>query len=396
MEKARYMTAKEAAAELNVSRATLYAYVSRGLIRSEPSENARQRLYRADDVGGLRERKAPRRAGHYGTGDALNFGAPVLASAITLIADDGFYYRGRNVTKLARGASLEHVAAILWQQENHDVFDSQPPRDPLPGNFPAGLPRALASLALAGEADLAALNLQRDSVARTGGRILRLLTAAFTGTLPASAAVHLQLANAWLVDGPASDLIRAALVLSADHELNTSTFTARCAASTGSTPHAAVIAALAALQGPKHGGQTVNVWAMLDELERGLGARHGIANRLRRGDRIAGFGHPLYPNGDPRARLLLELMSELPELEARLAGYRRVADAVGDLTGLAPNIDFTLTVLARILALPESAPFTLFAIGRSVGWVAHIQEQYASKALLRPRARYIGEMPAER
>ena len=108
-----YLTAREAAAELNVSRATLYAYVSRGLVRSEPVEGSRSRLYRADDVRAIRSRKTADSGPETINGASLTHGMPVLDSAITLIADGALYYRGRDVRELARSSSLESVAGLL-------------------------------------------------------------------------------------------------------------------------------------------------------------------------------------------------------------------------------------------------------------------------------------------
>ncbi len=389
----RYLTAREAASELGVNRATLYAYVSRGLVRSEPSTGSRQRLYRADDVKALRDRKSPRGGANEALSNALNFGAPLLSSAITLIGDENLYYRGRDVAELARNASLEHVAAILWLREDQDLFAIAAPVTPVPGAVPVGLPRAVASLAIANEIDLPALNLSGRSVARTGVHILRLLTAAFTGSLPSQAPIADQLAEAWLLDPAGRDLLRAAMILCADHELNASTFTVRCAASTGAAPYAAISAGLAALQGPKHGGLSTKVWALFEELERAESVADGIAARLRRGDDLPGFGLPLYPDRDPRAEALLALLDKATEDRQRFDYIREVAATVYELTDKRPNIDYALTAFARLYGLDMTVPFALFAIGRSVGWVAHAQEQYRNGRLLRPRARYTGEPP---
>jgi citrate synthase len=389
----RFLTAQEAAAELGISRATLYAYVSRGLIRSEPSEHARKRLYRADDVKQLRERKLPGGNREETLRDALSFGAPILSSAITLISDGKLYYRGRDAMDLARNVSFEHCAAILWRQDDKDVFRETPPSDLTPGNIPPGLPRTLVALALAGDSDLQALSLHPDNVARAGSRIVRLIAAGFTGASPSDQPLHEQLAAAWMVDEDVANIIRAALVLCADHELNASAFTVRCAASTGAPPYAAISAGLAALQGPRHGGQSAKVTAMLDDLVRGEDPLEGVAARLRRGEDFAGFGHALYPHGDPRAELLMAMIEETVGDQPEWVQIKRIAAATTELTQLPPNIDFILSSLARLFRLPVGAPFTMFAVGRCAGWIAHAQEQYESRQLLRPRARYIGDVP---
>ena len=106
-----------------------------------------------------------------------------------------------------------------------------------------------------------------------------------------------------------------------------------------------------------------------------------IATRLARGEVIPGFGQRLYPDGDPRAAVLLQCLRVSPLV-------RRVIDAMQAMTGLAPNIDFALFVLERQLRLPRGSAFALFAVGRTVGWIAHALEQWRDGTLIRPRAVY--------
>jgi citrate synthase len=385
-----YLSAPEAAAELNVSRATLYAYVSRGLIRSEPMDGSRQRLYRAEDVRGLRARKSPN-AEKTGGGRATAPDAPVLESAITLIADDHLYYRGRDAAQLAAVASLESVAGLLWNCGDREPFAEAPP--PLPGLPAVAAPyaRAQAILAAAAPSDLKALNLQPWGVACTGARLARLMTAAFVGGQPSEAPLHEQLARAWRVGPEIANIIRAALILCADHELNVSTYTVRCVASARSTPYAAVLAGLSALQGPRHGGETARVAALFDEAAQS--DESVVANRLQRGERLPGIGHFLYAEGDPRQKTIMKMLKTITPDNDAYKKARAIATEAEALTGMAPNIDFGLVTLQRALDLPPSAPLAIFAIGRCIGWIAHAQEQYARPELIRPRARYIGEHP---
>jgi citrate synthase len=196
------------------------------------------------------------------------------------------------------------------------------------------------------------------------------------------APVHARLARAWALGSAGAESVRRALVLLADHELNASTFAARVAASTGAPVAAALLAGLATLSGPRHGGAADAVAALADDAAR-LGAPAAVGRWLD-GDRpLPGFGHPLYPDGDPRARALLATAS----LDRGLAELR---DAVVVATGARPNVDFALLALVRAHGMPGDAPFRLFALGRSVGWAAHAIEQAASGELIRPRARYAG------
>jgi citrate synthase len=152
-----------------------------------------------------------------------------------------------------------------------------------------------------------------------------------------------------------------------------------------------VIAALAALEGTRHGGHTVQVSALLDAAADGV--RPAVGAFLRDGGALPGFGHPLYPEGDPRARLLLALLGErCPEAPPVTLAADLCAAVYGGL-GLYPTIDLALAVLARTLGAPRHAPLALFALGRTAGWLAHAGEQYALGRLIRPRARYTGVIP---
>lgn len=380
-----HLTADEAAAELNVSRATLYAYVSRGLIRSEAVPGRRTKRYRAEDVRRLRARPD--------SGETLSWGPPVLASAVTLIDGGRLYYRGRDAASLAKSASVESVARLLWQQQKADPFAATPPElPPLPPGI-TGLALAQAALAAAGANDLRAYNLAPDGVAASGARILRLLTTLLAGVPPKPGPIEAQLRHGWSATERADTVLRAALILCADHELNPSAFAVRVVAATRATPYAAVLAGLAALQGPRHGGATAQVAAFLDSHDGKMSASEHVAARLQRGEALPGFGHELYPDGDIRARLLMEAATTTAPEAASLAFDRAVADAALALTGSHPNIDFALVTVARALGLPPAAPLALFAIGRSIGWIAHAQEQYCEPELIRPRARYTGDPP---
>jgi citrate synthase len=410
----RYLTAREAAGELGISTATLYAYVSRGFIRSEATGSKRRdRRYRAEDVSRLRERKEQRRDPARVARGALDWGTPVMESAITLIADGRVYYRGRDAVDLSGSCSLEQVAELIW------TGDMSPgSRERLPELFRASAGEPIApdsprvvgeeirkrtwtdtfAMALHGaaEEDPAAYDLRTAAVARTGASILRLLAASAVGGPPdAGDTVARILQRRWVPrDTAVTGLIDRVLVLCADHELNVSSFTARCVASAGATPYAVVVAGLAALGGVKHGGNTERVEAFLDEVEASDDPEGAVAARLRRGEAIPGFGHPLYPDGDPRAEALLAVLAEAyPHSMARQPAAK-AAEAVGDLMNERPNVDFALVALAKTLRLPPGAALTLFALGRTVGWVGHAIEQYQADFILRPRALYVGEQPA--
>ena len=389
----RYLGARRAAEELGVSLRTLYAYVSRGLIRSEAA-GGRNRRYRAEDVRRLKERKERRRDPDRVVEDALHWGTPVMESAITLIEDDGLYYRGRDAVALAAGSDVEEVAALIWTGDPARAPELFSPELPLRirAALGDGLPAVEAfqvSLSLAGAEDPAAYDLRPAAVARTGARILRLMAGVVAGTAYPSVAETL--GRGWrLRDPQAVALLDSALILCADHELPVSTFVARCVASSEATPYAVVIAGLSAVGGVRHGGQIELVEALLREVESVGDARAAIAGRLRRGERVPGFGHSLYPEGDPRgAELLRRVGATYPDSpDVALCGA--VVDEVLELLGERPTVDFGLVALARALGLPQGGAVALFALGRTVGWIGHAIEQYESGSLIRPRARYVG------
>jgi citrate synthase len=392
----RYLGARRAAEELGVSLRTLYAYVSRGLIRSEAT-GGRNRRYRAEDVRRLKERKERRRDPDRMVEDALHWGTPVMESAITLIEDDGLYYRGRDAVALAAGSAVEEVAALIWTGDPArapELFPPEPPELPLRirAALGDGLPPVEAfqvSLSLAGAEDPAAYDLRPAAVARTGARILHLMAGVVAGGAYQSVAETL--GHGWrLRDPQATALLDSALILSADHELPVSTFVARCVASSEATPYAVVVAGLSAVGGVRHGGQIELVEALLREVESVGDARAAIAGRLRRGERIPGFGHSLYPGGDPRGAELLRRVSAAYPNSPSVALCGAVVDEVLELLGERPTVDFGLVALARALALPQGGAVALFALGRTVGWIGHAIEQYESGSLIRPRARYVG------
>jgi len=417
---ASHLTAGEAAELLGVKRATLYAYTSRGLVQSVPGDRGRARLYRRQDLERLRARRDAR-AGHGPVAAAaLRFGEPVLDTSITAISPlDGPHYRGYSAVELARrGAPFESVAELLWSARDPD---STTPRDfedlgwrdaELP--FPAAeLERLLPASLLPLEAITALVPLLAchdpgrfselpQAVLPRARRLLRQLAAGlalgsssrvgenFTQALAAESiarGIALALGAACGEDGVAA--LDRALVIGADHELNASTFSARVAASTGADIYGCVSAALASLAGPRHGGASDRIEALVAEVGVASNAQRVVHERQRRGEAIEGFGHPLYPEGDPRGTLLMEMARELAPRSRAVETCTALVDEIQRGAG-GPNIDVGLVALALALELPRGAAVGIFAVSRCVGWVAHALEQYAAGYLLRPRARYLG------
>ena len=402
MKTGRYhLTAAQAAETLGITRATLYAYASRGQLRSEPIPGRpKERRYYREDLERLLERKEVRRDPARAAARGLHWGGPVLESAITLIHEGRFYYRGRDAVALARTASLEETAGVLWDAEEPERQRLFAQPSALSGRRLARLRTCakdtftLLQLALpvGAASDLASYDLRPAAVRLTGARIVRLLATAIApreGDRP----VHRALQTAWAPKrAEVAEVIRTALVLCADHELNVSSFVARCAASAGASPYDVVSAAMATLKGYKHGGASERVLALLAEARTPKSARAAVASRLRRGETLSGFGHPLYAAGDPRASALMRL-AEASGNEAEGRAVRHLAKAGSELLQDLPNLDFGLAAVTRTYRLPDYAPALMFALGRSTGWIAHAIEQYESGQLIRPRARYTGRVP---
>lgn len=399
-----YLSAKEAAAELGVSLATLYAYVSRDMIRSEPVADTRAKRYRAEDVRVLKDR----RSGHASSQaadarGALNFGGlPVLDSAITLIADGKLHYRGSDATALARNSSLEQVAALLWgcrdvQPFTRDAVLTMTPMLETLHTELSQMPRIARCLALLPVAELddpAVYNMTDRGLAATGARLLRYVAAVISGVAPSAEPVHEVLARALTMgDKRAADLIRAALVLCADHELNASAFTARCVAGTGATLYASVQAGICAAEGPRHGGFTNRVESFLTDMAHRQDLEDAVLTRLRNGDPVPGFGHPLYPDGDPRARTLLKMMQDSYGDDPAFQRSQRIMDVMADAGGVKPSVDFAIGAMGATLRMLPGAGLAVFVLGRTAGWIGHAIEQHRSGHMIRPRARYTGDIP---
>ena len=408
-EAADYLSGREAAALLGVKRETLYAYASRGLVRSEPGSAGRGRRYSREDLERLRVRRDARSGHGPVAAGALRWGEPVLESALTAIEPAGPRYRGRPSAELAASASLEAVAELLWS----GVLPPSPPRWPavgvglrvasltalLPADSPPLVTLALAVAAL-GAADPDRFNqAPGPELARARALILRM--AALAGAGIDAAQVRLaqaedEVAGALLISlgAPATprarQLMRSALVLCADHELNASAFAARVTASAGADLYACVSAGLATLSGPRHGGVVDRVEALLNEVARPEHARAVVHERSRRGEEIPGFGHPLYPAGDPRGALLLAAAAEHAPRSPRLRLLQAVVAAMREAGREPPTLDIGLAATGVALGLPPRSSVAMFAVGRAAGWLAHAFEQRAAGFLLRPRARYVG------
>jgi citrate synthase len=372
----------ETARILGVKPASLYSYVARGLLTAHRAPGDRRSWFAPAEVEAMRLRgRVPRRPGT----------EVRVVSAITTIAVDGLRYRGLDPLQLACSTPFEAVCRLLWDQElpaATPTFTASAEQVALAAAVTVPLPAGAAPIdrirvVVPAVALLDALRFDRRPAAPAlvGPGLISTMVAAIDPAVPATGRIAERLARALGARDPATagPVVDAALVLIADHELAASTMAARLAASFAADPYAAVTAGLAALSGARHGAASLEVEALLEEIATD-GAAAAIGARLRRDENLPGLGHPLYPDGDPRARALLALLPNAPPDVAAILDAVRVR-------GLpAPNVDLALGSLARALGMRRGTGETIFAVGRTAGWLAHIAEEYGEPSALRFRA----------
>lgn len=383
----RLLTTAEVARRLDVQPATVYAYVSRGLLTNVGGRRASR--FAQDEV----ERLARR-----GTEARRPSGAiERIHTAVTLLTDDGPAYRGRPVAELL-GLPVEAVAHLLWTGA---LGPGAPFRAPAglvdvaaaaAGALP-GSARLIDRLRVAVAAASAVDPLRHDlDPAAVVGRAETILTvavdvlgAAGGGTL----AERLWPALAGRPPTPEQErLLTAVLIVLADHDLAVSTLAARVAASARANPYAVVSAGLGALDGPQHGAASTLAHRFLAEALADPVA--ALAERLRTGAPIPGFGHRVYRARDPRTALVLDLLGDGPVRAAVDAVTTRLAGRPGGF----PNVDLALAAVVHAHDLRPDAGEAIFAVARTVGWIAHALEEYAEPGLrFRADGVYTGLIP---
>ena len=399
----RLLSTREAAEQLGVKPASLYAYVSRGLL-------GRHRV--AGDRGSWFDPAAVDRLATRGRGAAASAARTRrelrIESAVTSIEPAGHTYRGRPARELAAGATFERVAELLWTgtlPETEPRWAAERDQLAIGRAVQRVLPRGvlpfdrlrLVTAALA-SADPFRHDLRPEAVAVAARRLLVTLVE----TLPprrASAARAPLAARLWdrlssrAPSAAAVGLLDAALVLLADHELAGSTLAVRIAAAYRADPYGAVGAGFGVLGGALHGAASLAAEAMLvDVAEAGDPARV-IDRLLRRGERLPGLGHPLYPDGDPRAATLLDLLRRGFPRSPRLRRVETLLAATGARGFPPPNVDLAVAAVTHVLDLPRGTGELIFALARIAGWVAHALEEYEHASPLRLRAVYTGSRP---
>ena len=424
---ADFLTAAEAARRLGVKPATLYAYVSRGVLTRTRATDGRASLFSAAEVDRLARRGRPRRPA--GAADIT------VESAITEITADSLRYRGLDVMRLAVTRTFEEVAELLWTGELRPAAEPWQARPAAlaagraaQAALPAGilpLERLQVIVPAMAATDSLRLQLDQPAVLAAGRNIIAGMvdclppakpspdtagqaapsldaTAGRAAPPPDAAAGRAGpiVARLWtrLCDRRASPgLLRvasAALVLLADHELAASTLAARAAASVRADPYAVVGTGMGAVSGALHGGASLGAEALLAAASGPDDVPRVVAELLRRGEKVPGFGHFVYRGGDPRATVLFDLVRRAAPKSGQLAVAEAVLAEIRAKSLPEPNIDFALATLSRVAGMVRGAGEAFFAVARAAGWVAHALEAYSGPGPLRPRAVYTGR-PAQ-
>lgn len=363
------MTAKDVCSALNISRQTLYAYVSRGKVRASAQKgDARKSYYHAHDVESLIASKKRGRSRRAIAKSTQNFGEPILKSEISHIDQGKLYYKGHDAIKLSQAATFEDIAKLLIDVDLEVVgdqkFDHIKGRNSFERMFAATAELTVSKKIAPNENTYAAI-------------IKHLLAAICDTNTLSDEPIHVQLAKYFSDNEDFIDVARRCLVLCADHELNPSAYTARIAASTDASTQACILAALSTFSGTKHGSMT--------SMARWWVGRAAMKNEDQKAVFIKavkpppGFGHPVYAQTDPRTEELLKYF-EMPE------GWKDISEQVIKTHKIYPNLDFSLAAMEKSFKLRPKTGQTLFAFGRMLGWIAHSEEQRKSGKLIRPRA----------
>jgi citrate synthase len=388
-----YMTAEEAAQALGVNVATVYAYVSRKMLRAYRPPGVRSSKYWRADVERIRS-KAPA-AGH--DADPL-----VSRTQITAITDAGPLYRGRSAIELAETETLEAVAALLWRADEGAVFPREAPKSSraierfwrsIEGL--SSVDKALAIFPLIERENPRAYDLSPAGFARTGGEAMRWYATILAGAeRPTAEPLHVVVARDARNPEAMQDIARRLLVLSADHELDPTTYAVRAVANVGINPYRFLLTGLMASAGrrlPFSQGDAVN--RFMDDLSRSSEPKDAVVERLRLGETIPGFGSDLYPKGDPRAAALLKAMNVSLYDDPDLQRLNKAIDVMRELTGLEPALGLVNNFVGRKLGA-KGADGSRLRLGRMVGWIAHAMEQYLENEMVRPHAAYVGLLPS--
>lgn len=387
------ISSTEAARRLGVKVETVYAYVSRGLLASKRIRGGRGSTFDAAEVESLA------RAGARGRESF----APQISTGVALVTDDGLYFRGVDAIELSATHTVEEVASWIWTG-NYDAEPMVAPaqtlaavRETIAALPPAIDPTSRLRIAIAVAAALDPLRFDLTPAAvRHTGRVAIACMVDGLSAVDVSGPIETRLwhvLSAKKVNRRLVDCLRAALILLADRGLAASTVAARAAASARAHPYAVISAGLGALDGPLHGGAGLAAYQLLERVLASGEVGSALAEHLRGGHPVPGIGL-LGASTDPRATALLDRLAHIPAARDEVAAVGSITAALRPHGRHQPNVDLAVAALALAAGMPAGAGEAIFAVGRSVGWIAHAMEEYEQPPLRwRGREHYVGPRP---
>ena len=344
-------------------------------------------------------------------------------TAISAIVGSTLTYRGYTIEDLAAHSTFEEVVYLLWngrlptQKEYSDFQASLHEKMALPqrcfGWF-HGLPTevhpmdflhaVVAGLSLHDpDANVIADEPNRRKAIRLTARLGTIIAAYHrvrTGQWPLQPIKGKSLSWNFLYmlcgEEPEPKRVKqfdTCLILHADHELNASAFSARVTSSTESGLYSSIMAAIGTLKGPLHGGANERVMRMLQEIGSMDHIEPFLKEALAEKRKVMGFGHRVYKEGDPRAKILREMSRQITAEIGQPQLYEmsvRIDDVMQREKGLLPNVDFYSATVYHAMGIPTDLFTPVFAMSRVAGWCAHVLEQYAKNRIYRPRGKYVG------
>lgn len=389
------LSADEAAARLGVRKATLYAYVSRGLLTAVPDPQQPQRsLYPAFDVDRLRQGVRPRRRAAPPPVATLFDGLPLFDTELTGIVDGDIVVRGHALVPWSRRVSLEQAAAVLWNTRAEAAFSAPAPVLPELWHHTAEalqaadpVSRAVTLWGLAMPQLSGGAHLRDDELAASLGQHLRVVFACWLAQAPSDEPLHLQVARAWHLPAAGHEELRQALVLCADMMTNLMGLSGRMMASVQGSLAACVLASIGYGFVRLSGGEFEAVEALFDEVQ-AVGSLAAVAAGYRtRGEAMPGFNHYLFVHGDPRAAALVDLAGSLgSQVPSWLAASQGASP-------LLPTLDFGVVALRRALGAPRHAALTITHMARAAGTLAQALEQRQHGRRMWVQSRYVGPLP---
>ncbi|MES2898884.1 MAG: citrate synthase [Pseudomonadota bacterium] len=392
MENDLFLSADDAAAQLGVSIPTLYAYVSRKMIRSEQIEGSRKRRYWKADIDRI--------SGVHAGPRAVEAPAHLaIESSITLITERGLFFRGQDAIALSAHASLESVAALLWQADDEALFGETSPR---PTEFLKAVTslqtmtsseRAIALLPMLERSNPKSYDLSPRGFVRTASDALRWY-AAIIGNQKKAAEEPLHIFLAKSVNAPAGfdDIIRRLLVLSADHEFDPVTYAVRAVANVGVTAYQAITTGLIASTGQRFMAERYGAAVrMLGEILSSDDGSAPILQRFKNGESLPGFtGNAEQP--DPRTVAIMAALEQALHSDAQFKKLSRAQAAAAEIAGKPLAFIMPAIFVGHFLGM-RGEELGITSVGRIVGWLAHAMEQFHGSELVRPRSAYVGLLP---